>query len=163
MKFLVLALVVCFTLHGQHGFADVENASSLVAPIQEIAEKSLEVHSLPKESVVGSLAEHVNKEGSILDNFSDRIWPRPMLYPQAEGLAYLNGYLSHVGNYPRSIVYTVLEGPQYGLQIVMTYDGIILYVNYDFDLERAPGGVIFHHYYEDSTIITGSTQVISFY
>ena len=46
---------------------------------------------------------------------------------------------------------------------VMSYSGYVMYVNYDFDLEYTPFGIIFHHYYSDSEIITGSTQVISFY
>lgn len=141
-----------------------EEAKTLpVAPIQEIKNEALDFDNLPKKSVVGALANYVTSEKTILDDVTKRIHWDPLLYPHSEGLAYLNGFLCHVGHYPRSVVYTVLEGPQYGLQTVVDYYGNVLYVNYDYSIEYAYYGVILHHYYSDSEIITGSTQVISFY
>lgn len=143
-------------------FAAEEVKVPPVAPIQEIKNKSLDFDNLPKKSVIGALANYVTSEKSLLDGVAKRIHWDSLLYPNSEGLAYINGFLCHVGNYPRSIVYTFLEGPQYGLQTVLDYYGNVLYVNYDYSIEYAPYGVIFHHFYSDSEIITGSTQVISF-
>ncbi len=163
MRSLKLLTILCAIFLSSAGYAEEENAVPPVTPIKELKNDAIDFENLPKESVIGSLAECVTDSESLLDLLTDRVKRKPMLYPYSEGLAYVNGILCHVGDYPRSIIYTVLEGPQYGLQTVMSYSGYVMYVNYDFDLEYTPFGIIFHHYYSDSEIITGSTQVISFY
>ena len=163
MKALKIFTIVCTLLISSLSFAE-EASTPIVKPIAEVKNEAIDFDQLPKESVTGALAEHVTEKESVFDSLEGRIKKRkPMLYPYSEGLAYVNGFLSHIGNYPYSIIYTVLEGPQYGLQTVTDYNGFLLYVNYDYSLEYTPHGMIFHHYYDDSETITGSTQVISFY
>lgn len=158
MKKLITTLcAVIFT------FAVFAEETSPVSPIQEVKNEAVDFENLPKESVVGALANCVKEENSLLDDLTKRVHLNRLLYPYSEGLAFVNGILCHQGHYPRSIVYTVLEGPQYGLQTVLNHYGEVLYVNYEYWLEYTPYGVILHHDYSDSEIITGSTQVISFY
>ena len=163
MRSLKKVTAICAILLSCSCFAEEAIQAASVTPIQEIKSTTLDFDQLPTESVVGSLAEHVIGNESLVDGFASRIKRHYDLLPYAEGLAYMNGYLCHVGNYPRSVIYTYLEGPQYGLQTVVTYSGVLLYVNYDFEIEYTPYGVILHHYYDDSQIITGSNQLISFY
>jgi hypothetical protein len=85
------------------------------------------------------------------------------MYPNTETLAYVNGYLSHIGYYPQSIIYTVLEGPYYGMQTTTAVNGVVLYINYDYVVEYTAIGVVFHHYYSDSEVITGANQIVKFY
>lgn len=163
MRSLKLLTILCAVLLSSAAIAEEKNEAPLVTPIKELQNNAIDFENLPKESVIGSLAECVKESESLLDLLTDRVKRKPLLYPYSEGLAYVNGVLCHVGDYPRSIIYTVLEGPQYGLQTVTSYAGYVMYVNYDYELEYTPYGVILHHYYSDSKIITGSTQVISFY
>jgi hypothetical protein len=148
-------------------FAEQEHLSTdHVKPIKEIKVEELDFDQLSQESKIGSLADYVKDNETSLDSFLDAIKiheTQLILHPYAEGLAYVNGVLCHVGNYPQSIIYTVLEGPQYGLQTTTAYNGIVLYINYDYQIEYTPYGVILHHYYSDSKVVTGSNQVIIFY
>lgn len=125
---------------------------------------------LPKQSKVGGLAAAVAKGKSFSRISTETLRAKRqrrkkslVMSPQAEQLLSINGELCHVANYPRSVIYTVLEGPYYGTQTTMTYDGVILYVNYDYDFEETFDGVILYHYYDDSVVITGANQVIKFY
>lgn len=147
-------------------FSQQETHSATVRPIKEIQIAELKFDQLSQESNIGNLAEYVKDEETSLESFLDaiRIHRRQtVLHPYTEGLAYVNGALCHVGNYSQSIIYTVLEGPHYGLQTTTAYNGIILYINYDYTIEYTPYGVVLHHYYSDSEVITGSNQVIVFY
>ena len=161
MKSLKIFTTICAVLLTCAAYA--EDESPPVKAIQTVKNEAIDFDNLPQESIIGSLAECVAEGDSLLDLFSERIKRRPKLYPYSEGLAYVNGVLCHEGYYSRSIVYTVLDGPQYGLQTVLDYSGAVLYVNYDYYPEYTYHGVIFHHDYSDSEIITGSTQVIKFY
>lgn len=166
MRSLKLIPTICAILLACSIHAEEESAASVVTPINEITCETLDFDLLPKESIIGSLSEYVAGSETLLDLLTESVKrkkQKALLYPFAEGLVYLNGVLCHVGNYSQSIIYTVLEGPQYGLQTVTTYDGFVLYVNYEYVLEYTPAGVILHHDYADSETITGSTQVISFH
>jgi hypothetical protein len=143
-----------------------EESTPKVTPIKEIKVDGLNFEEVSKESKIGCLAEYVKDKSISLESFLQAIKLHKthlMLSPYAEGLAYVNGQLCHVGNYPQSIIYTVLEGPHYGLQTTTAYSGLILYVNYDYSGEYTPYGVVLHHYYSDSEVITGANQVVSFY
>lgn len=161
MKSLVIITIMCSALFSNLMFATEE--TSPVTPIKELKVDEINFEQLPKESTVGNLEELVTEESSPLDSLLEWVGSHGYLYPFAEGMGYVNGVLCHIGNYPRSTIYTVMEGPQYGLQTVVTPDGYVMYVNYDYALEYTPQGVILHHNYSDSEVITGSTQVISFY
>lgn len=163
MRSLKIITILCAFLLSYSVYAEDETPASLVTPIKEVKNDVIDFENLPKESIIGSLADCVVESESFLDTLVERSRRNPILYPYSEGMAYVNGFLCHVGNYPRSIIYTFLEGPQYGLQTVTDYYGGVLYVNYEYTLEYTPFGVILHHYYYDSEIVTGSTQVISFY
>lgn len=142
-----------------------QEAATAVAPIKEIAVDGLNFTQLAQEeSRVGNLAEHVQGANQLLGN-SDVIRGgknKLILYPDSEGLVYVNGELCHVGNYPQSIIYTVMAGPRYGLQTTTDYNGIVLYVNYEYKVKYTSAGVILRHRYSDSKVVTGSNQVIIF-
>ena len=164
MKTIKILLAISTLLFTNPGFAEEEQTPPLaVTPMQVVQNETIDLENLPKESIVGSLAEVVKDEESLLDSLEERIHYNSMLYPYSEQLAFVNGFLCHIGYYPRSIVYTMLDGPQYGIQTVTKRNGKVLYVNYDYSVEFTPYGTILYHYYDDSKIITGSTQVISFY
>lgn len=166
MKSWHLFALICTTVFSSLCCAEQESTESLVKPIQEIKVNELNFEDLPKESQIGNLSEVINGEESLTDALSERIKKKKkshcIMHPNSEMLAYVNGQLSHVGYYPQSIIYTVLEGPYFGTQTTTTYNGIVLYVNYDYTVEYS-GGAVFHHYYSDSEVITGSNQVIKFY
>lgn len=162
MKLLNLFVIVCVTAVSTI-CAEQDHSENLVKPIQEIEVEGLNFNNLPKESQTGDLKEVVGNNDERVNPWTNRIkMPKVIMHPNAETVAYVNGQLCHIGNYPQSVIYTVLEGPNYGTQTTMTYDGIILYVNYEFELEHTFGGVVLHHFYADSKIITGSNQVIKF-
>lgn len=161
-SFSMLAIILsAFALN--FCFAEQETSDIGVTPIKEIEVKEIDFEKLPEESQVGNLSELVKEEENITDLFTERARSRVILYPYAETLAYVNGQLCHVGNYAQSVIYTVLEGPYYGTQTTVTYDGVVLYVNYDYATEYTSGGVVLYHYYSDSKVITGSNQIIKFY
>lgn len=140
-----------------------------VVPIKEIKNNEINFDALSRESKIGNLSElvkdkvHSSSQASSMRCLLDAIRMQTILYPYSEGLAYVNGVLCHVGNYPQSIIYTVLEGPHYGLQTITDYNGSALYINYDYFLEYTLYGVVLHHHYSDSEVITGSNQMIIFY
>lgn len=142
----------------------------LVKSIQPLGIEKFKFEELPKQSKVGGLAAAVTKGKSFSRISTETLRAKKkkkkkalFMSPQAEQLLYINGELCHVANYARSVIYTVLEGPYYGTQTTMTYDGVILYVSYDYDFEETFDGVILYHYYDDSVVITGANQVIKFY
>ena len=162
MKLAHILAIVFSTVFLNFCCAEQEASEPSVTPIKEIEVKELNFDDLPKESKIGNLSELVKDETSFTSIFEDRIKSHVILYPYAEGLAYVNGQLCHVGNYPQSIIYTVLEGPYYGTQTTTTRHGVVLYVNYDYVTEYTVAGVVLHHYYSDSEVITGSNQIIKF-
>lgn len=163
MKSFHIFAIICSLVLSNLCCAEQEKAELSVTPIKELKIEGMDFENLPKESRIGNLSEFVQKEEGLADILSERVRKRVLLYPYSEGLAYVNGWLCHIGNYPQSIIYTVLEGPHYGTQTTTTHDGVVLYVNYDYVLEYIPGGVALHHYYSDSKVVTGSTQVIKLY
>lgn len=168
MKTLITIISACLLMNCCFAEQEVETASTTanVTPIKKIQLEELDFDQLAQESKIGSLAEYVKSEETSLECFLDRIKKhrkQVVLQPYAECLAYVNNVLCHIGNYSQSIIYTVLEGPHYGLQTTTAYNGIILYINYEYVLEYTPYGVVLHHYYSDSEVVTGSNQVISFY
>jgi hypothetical protein len=169
MKLLKILTIISALVLSSFCFAEQEeketpSAPAAVTPIKEIQVEGLNFEELSKEeSKIGSLAEHVKDKNLSLESFLDAIRTHLILHPYAEGLAYVNGQLCHVGNYPQSVIYTVLEGPYYGLQTTTDYNGFILYVNPDYVIEYTLFGVVLHHYYSDSEVVTGSNQVIMFY
>jgi len=166
MKLLHLYVIIFTAAFSGFCCAEQENSESQIAEIQEIEVKELNFEELPDESLIGDLSEVVKEKESFADLFLERVRrteSRAIMHPYAEGVSYVNGQLCHVGNYPQSVIYTVLEGPYYGTQTTMTYDGIVLYVNYEYHIEYTFGGTILTHYYSDSKIITGSNQIIKFY
>ncbi len=142
--------------------AEQEQSQLLVTPIKEVKVEEIDFENLPEQSQIGNLAEVVKSEESLLEKLSDHIQGQLILHPYAESLAYINGQLCHVGNYSQSVIYTVLEGPYYGTQTTLAYNGVVLYVNYDYVMEYTPYGVVLHHHYSDSEVVTGSNQVIIF-
>lgn len=158
--FHILAIIFSMVISN---FCGAEQEIS-VTPIKKIELEEVNFDNLPREAQVSNLSELVKDEEGFADAFSQKIKTPLILYPYSEGLAYVNGQLCHVGNYSRSVIYTVLEGPYYGTQMTLTYSGIVMHVNdYDYDMKYTNGGVIFHHYYPDSKVITGANQVIKFY
>jgi hypothetical protein len=147
-------------------FCDAEEnqtASLPVTPIKELQVEGLDFDNLPTESKVGNLSEVVKEKASLADAFVEQIQTHAILHPYAEGLAYVNGQLCHIGHYTKCNIYTVLEGPHYGLQTTTTHHGIVLYINYQYEIEYTPVGLVLHHFYDDSEVVTGSNQVIVFY
>lgn len=134
-----------------------------VKTLNEIHLESINFEELAKATTVGSLADYVKDAETPLDSFLERIKRKLHLQPNDEYVAFVNGQLCHIGYYPRSIIYTVLQGPYYGLQTTTTCTGVVLYVNYDYDIEYTSYGVILHHYYDDSEVVTGANQLITFY
>lgn len=135
-----------------------------VKPIQTLTVETLDFDQLSNESKTGYLAQHVKADAS---SETTMLGIRMsigsyQLQPYSETLAYVNGVLCHIGNYSESIIYTVLEGPYYGLQTVTSYSGRVLYINGEYEIEVTPIGNILHHFYYDSEVITGSNQVIIF-
>lgn len=161
MKPLHLLAIIFCTVFSQ--FCSAEQEATDVTPIKKIEVEGLNFADIPKDSQKGNLSEFVQDDCNLADAFLNRIRHYTPLYPLEEGMAYVNGQLCHVGKYPRSIIYTVLEGPYFGTQTTVTYDGIVLYVNQDYKIEYTPGGVIFRHEYADSKVITGANQVIKLY
>jgi hypothetical protein len=143
--------------------AEQETPELPVTPIKELKVEEIDFANLPKESQIGNLAEVVKGTESLLEKLCDYIHNQLILHPHTEGLAYVNGQLCHVSHYSQSIIYTILDGPYYGTQTTMTYNGAVLYVNYDYTMEYTPHGVVLHHYYSDSEVVTGSNQVIIFH
>lgn len=171
MKFLVnLSLLVCMTVVFALSGSEPAEFSSSAKSTQPLGLEKFKFEQLPKQSKVGGMAAAVTKgrSSSSIPTETLRAKKRKkkkgsFISPQAEQLLYINGQLCHVANYSRSVIYTVLEGPYYGTQTTMTYDGVVLYVNYDYEFEETFDGVIFYHYYDDSVVITGANQVIKLY
>lgn len=164
MKF-VYHLTMLFTVFFSiHCFAEKEQQKDAVNAIKEMAIEQLDFESLCKKSKIGNLAQCVKDkdEEEVESPFLERIKTQVLLHPYIQEFAYVNGVLCHVASYPQSVIYTVLQGPQYGLQTVVDHQGIILYINYDYTVEYTYIGVILHHYYSDCEVITGSNQVIMF-
>ncbi len=167
MKSLKILAIISSILLTSFSFAEEETKSVESATdkteIKEIRVEELNFEKLTQESKIGALAEHVKDDKVSIESFLEAMRAQVILHPYAETLAYVNGQLCHVGNYPQSVIYTVLEGPYYGLQTTMTYSGIVLYTNQSYVLEYTPYGVVLHHYYSDSEVVTGSNQLIIFY
>ena len=165
MKFFYLSLVILTVCVSNAFCNEQENIQDDVKPIKKIELKQLDDENRPEDSQIGNLADVVEEDESDSSVFMERIKKRrnPIRYPNAEGLVYINGQLCHEGHYPRTIIYTELSGPFYGTQTTMDYSGFVLYVNYDYTAEYTPAGVVLHHYYSDSEVITGSNQIIQFY
>ncbi len=172
MKSLYLFAVIIAVAFSNVCFAEQENTE--VQPFSEtesqafteIEVKELIFEDLPKDSLIGNISDVINEEDSLVNALVERLKKKKThfsMHPHAEGVSYINGQLCHVGNYPQSVIYTVLEGPYYGTQTTMNYYGAILFVNHDYVMEHTFGGVLLHHYYSDSEIVTGSTQIIQFY
>ena len=161
MKALHIFAVIFSMVFSSFCGAEQENSALPVTPIKELKIEEIDFDNLPKKSQVGNLLEVV-KDASLLENLTDRIRNQVTLQPYSEGLAYVNGQLCHVGNYSQSIIYTVLEGPNYGTQTTTAYNGVVLYVNYDYKIKYTASGVILQHRYSDSKVITGANQVIIF-
>ena len=147
-------------------YAVEEKTVSLIDSIPQIEIKELDFEDLSKESQTGQLLEFVkentNEQMALVQRRKGKK-KKVLMHPLAEELAYINGQLCHVANYSQSVIYTVLSGPYTGTQTTMTYNGIILYVNHDYAMEYKRGGTVYHHYYSDSEVVTGSNQVIRFY
>lgn len=119
--------------------------------------------SLPKKTLVGNLLEHVKTTEPSTYNQLDMIKMQFVVHPFREEFVYLNNALCHTAYYSRSIIYTVVEGEQFGLQFITSYNGVILYVNYDYEIKETRSGITLHHFYSDSEVITGQNQVMMFY
>lgn len=165
MNFLCFFIITLTIFTGNAFCFEKEKIAGDVNPIAEIEVKELSDENLPTHSLIGSLADVLDEDETISSYFVERIKKKknPIMSPDAEGLVYVNGQLCHEGHYPRTVIYTELAGPFYGRQTTMTYDRFVLYVNYDYKAEYTPGGVVLHHYYSDSEVITGSNQIIRFY
>lgn len=113
-----------------------------------------------------SFAEYPTDERSIFEMFEQR-WKkikRTLFYPYSEDLVFVNDVLCHVGSYPHVIIYTVLEGAEFGKQTLTDPDsGEVVDGKHDFDLEDSPDGKVLHHHYDNAEVITGSKQVIRYY
>lgn len=153
--FLICISSVCF--------ANEETLLTDENSIKELRIEELNFAHLSPESKIGNLAECVQEQDSLTDSLLAGIRTYLIFQPFMQGLAYVNGVLCYVAHYPQSVIYTVLEGPQYGLQTVLSPQGFLLYLNYDYVLEYTPMGLVLHHYYSDSEVVTGSDQIIVFY
>ncbi len=160
----------CFLLVYATVFAVFYGAANEAFALERESVPSFEALLFEKSAPkTGPLAEVLKGSEESSELFADDIMKKKkkngsvVMIPQGEGIAYVNGQLCHIANYPFSVIYTVLEGPYYGLQTTMTYDGIVLYVNDEYTLKQKATGAILYHYYDDSVVITGSTQVIRFY
>jgi hypothetical protein len=140
--------------------------------IQEVQTSNLDFSELRKKApmAVSNLADCIYgaENSSVAELALDRVKrkkrrKKPVQFPNSEALTYINGFLCHVGNYTRSSIVTVMDGPDYGLQTTVDYSGIVLSVNYECIVEHTPDGVTFKHEYPDCQIITGSEQIIKFY
>lgn len=84
--------------------------------------------------------------------------------PVSQGLSYIDGARCHIGTYLRSTIITVLEGPNYGCQLTISnLTGQIVYLNPNYMIDYTPGGVIFRHEYNDSSVVTGADQIVFVY
>lgn len=87
-----------------------------------------------------------------------------IVVPISQGFSFIDGARCHVGTYLKSTIITVMEGPNYGCQLtVSNYTGQIICINPAYLVEFTPGGVIFRHEYNDSTVVTGYDQVVFVY
>ncbi len=169
--FQIITIILLVTLSSVC-FSEQERPSSpQEAPKQELKIDEINLEELPTESQnVSDLAAFVkDKESdptiheSLLASLVKLIYKKQLVIaPIAEGVVYINGELCHVGNYYNSSIYTVLEGPRYGCQTVLNLYGEIVSINYNFTLEHTSAGIVFHHFYPDSVVITGATQVVVF-
>lgn len=158
-----LLIVVFSILISNLCFAEKEVSPTDVKPIKEVQIDQIDFDALAKEKKIGELAEVVKEEDAASTSLIKTSIFSPDVYPYAEEWAYVNGVFCHIGYYSHSIIYTVMEGFNYGLQTITAYHGAIIDVNYDYVMEYTPLGIILHHFYLDSEVITGSNQVIVFY
>lgn len=82
------------------------------------------------------------------------------MLPYSEGEILFQGYLAYLAYYPLSYTVTLLEGPQYGLQLVFNYWDELIVVNPYPLIERTRHGLRLRHEYLDSSIITGDDQFV---
>jgi hypothetical protein len=83
-----------------------------------------------------------------------------VLLPYSQGEMSINGQYCHVASYSHGYVVTVLDGPNYGFQMVVAYNGVILATNPYFIINGTPGGDYLRHEYIDCSIVTGLNQVM---
>lgn len=173
MKKLYFIFVFCILCFTNHVFSEIEQLGSLdkLLSIKEGMKNEWNLPSLDFEKLASEagdqkkLLPHLNmpvkelsvpcKELGLFKNHKTLV-----ITPITQGKVFINGVYCHVGNYARTVIITVLEGAQFGLQTTMTYQGRVLSCNYVCFLDNTYAGIFLRHEYPDVTVITGSEQVI---
>lgn len=146
-------------------------AEITLAPLHQITEKKVEMPELDLNALKdGSLSvkaeeiapffgeKEVNRGYSVFGYYPSGV----TLLPYAQDLVYSNGELCHVANYTYVTVVTMLSGPTYGYQVIMTTSGSVLSTQDLFYIDSNIDGVYLRHEYYDVTIVTGTDQVVYF-
>ncbi len=88
--------------------------------------------------------------------------PALTLIPYSQELAYSQGDLCHFAYYSDVTVVTVLSGPEYGYQVILSPYGHVLSTQSFYYLDSNAYGLYLRHEYLDVTIVTGTDQVVYF-
>lgn len=141
------------------------------APLHQPSEKTVEIPDLDLEALKdGTLSVHaeevapffgekaVNSSYSVFGYYPSGV----TLLPYAQDLVFSSGELCHVANYTYVTVVTMLSGPTYGYQVIMTTSGVVLSTHDIFYIDSNINGVYLRHEYYDVTIVTGTDQVVYF-
>lgn len=100
---------------------------------------------------------------SLLKNSDEAHTKALMVLPYHQGLALIRGEMCHIADYARCSIITVLQGPHYGIQTITTPNGFILRVKTNFFVDSTPQGIYLRHEYRNSTVITGSAQMVVYH
>lgn len=160
MKFPFFALCLIFLAVGKISGDELKFSS-----VKEILLKEMKADELNLEESLAnefdSAAPEVSQQKSIESTKkADLKSQTTVLGPLSQFVTMINGEVCHVGNYQASSIVTVLEGPHMGLQMFITYQGVIYSKNTEYTIEDTEDGIYFRHEYPDSTVITGKDQVI---
>lgn len=144
----------------------IELSSAHEILVQEAGIDKLDFNNLP-ENEPSNLADFLGnaKTETSLDSLTTlrNFGSKRIIVPASQGMMYIHGELCHVANYETSTIITVFEGPNYGLQTVVDYYGVVRYVNRYCTVEYSrSGGMILRHGYPDCLVITGRDQIVVF-
>ncbi|MCE5319335.1 MAG: hypothetical protein LLG04_18465 [Parachlamydia sp.] len=141
------------------------------APLHQPSEKTVEMPELDfealKDGTLSVKAEEVAPffgEKAVSSGYSVfGYYPSGVtLLPYAQDLVFTSGELCHIANYTYVTVVTMLSGPTYGYQVIMTTSGLVLSTQDLFYIDSNINGVYLRHEYYDVTIVTGTDQVVYF-
>ncbi|MBA3721644.1 MAG: hypothetical protein H0W88_04510 [Parachlamydiaceae bacterium] len=165
MKALAILMTLCSIMFLPAIHAEEQNAET----VQEVLINELQLDKIDFDELQKAASDEPTNLYDCVSGSDEgldciRCMQRQMiLQPYSQGVRYVKGALCHVGNYNHSSIITVLEGYNAGLQTTVDYYGYVLVVNYPYVIECTPGGgVTYKHSYPDSTVVTGSNQLIYF-